>query len=173
MARIDGVALGAAAAGGLFVYAGITGRNIPAALQAIVTGKSPATVPKSQQIQSSASSSSSGGAGGVGPAPTAAGGYSVTQLKSLWIMAGGSPATADTAACIASHESSGEPSVTSSNPDGGTNVGLWQLDTPGGKGAGYSVAQLQNPLTNARVAIAGSSDGRDWSAWATAPLCGV
>jgi hypothetical protein len=46
------------------------------------------------------------------------------------------------------------------------NVGLWQLDTKG-KGAGHSVAELQDPATNARLAVLGSANGTDWSAWAT------
>jgi hypothetical protein len=74
------------------------------------------------------------------------------------------------AACHAIQESSGNALVTSPNPDGGTNVGLWQLDTPSGKGAGYTVAQLQNAALNAKVAVSASSDGTDWSAWAT-PGC--
>ena len=90
--------------------------------------------------------------------------YSYAQLEGLWINAGGSKATAPIAAAIAEAESSGQPGITSGNPDGGTNVGLWQLDTKG-KGAGFSVAQLQDPATNAQVAVSGSNNGRDWSAW--------
>lgn len=92
--------------------------------------------------------------------------YSHAQLETLWQSAGGSHSAADTAAAIAQAESAGNSAVTSPNPDGGTNVGLWQLDTRG-KGAGHTIAQLQNPATNARLAVAGSSDGSDWSAWAT------
>jgi Lysozyme like domain len=94
---------------------------------------------------------------------------SMKTLEALWEQAGGSDATAVNAACHAMQESSGEPDVTSPNPDGGTNVGLWQLDTRG-VGSGYTVAQLDNPLTNARVAVAGTDDGTDWSDWAT-PGC--
>lgn len=93
--------------------------------------------------------------------------WTYAQLEGLWINAGGSTATAPLAAAIAEAESSGNDQSTSANPDGGTNVGLWQLDTPGGKGAGYTVAQLKDPATNAKVAVAGSSKGADWSAWAT------
>lgn len=50
MARIDGVSLGAVFAGSLFVYAGLTGKSVPAAVQAIVQGRSPATAPQSQPI---------------------------------------------------------------------------------------------------------------------------
>jgi Lysozyme like domain len=89
------------------------------------------------------------------------------QIEGVWINNGGSKAKAPIAAAIAEAESSGNTDATSSNPDGGTNVGLWQLDTPGGKGAGFSVAQLKDPNTNAQVAIKGSSGGTDWSAWQT------
>lgn len=90
----------------------------------------------------------------------------VTQLYALARKAGLPPARAVTAAAVAMAESSGRTAETSSNPDGGTNVGLWQLDTKG-KGAGYSVAQLQDPATNAQVMAKGSSNGTDWSAWET------
>lgn len=93
--------------------------------------------------------------------------YSFAQLEGIWIQNGGSSTEAPIAAAIALAESSGNPASTSSNPDGGTNVGLWQLDTPGGVGAGYSVTQLQDPNTNAKVAIKGSSNGTNWNAWAT------
>jgi hypothetical protein len=92
--------------------------------------------------------------------------YSYAQLMGLWIQNGGSRATAAIAAAIAEAESSGNSAATSSNPDGGENVGLWQLDT-NGKGSGYTAAQLSDPATNAHVAVVGSNDGRDWSAWET------
>lgn len=92
--------------------------------------------------------------------------YTYAQLEQIWINNGGSKATAPVAAAIAEAESSGNSAATSSNPDGGTNAGLWQLDTKG-VGAGYSVAQLQDPNLNATVAVNGSSGGTDWSDWAT------
>lgn len=49
-ARINGPALGAVFAGTVFAYAGLKGKNLPAAFQAIVTGKSPATAPAANQI---------------------------------------------------------------------------------------------------------------------------
>jgi hypothetical protein len=87
----------------------------------------------------------------------------------LWRQAGGSAAAANNAACHAMQESSGDPKVTSGNPDGGTNVGLWQLDTRG-VGAGYTVAQLQNPMTNAHITVMATRNGTNWSQWAT-PGC--
>jgi hypothetical protein len=172
--RFSGSAIGAIAAGGLLVFAGIKGYSMSATLKAIIQGKSPLSQTNANPITGASVSGTSTTSDPVsGTTPNQSGAYSNSQLQSLWVMAGGSQSTAATAACIAEHESSGDATVTSSNPDGGTNVGLWQLDTPGGKGAGYTVAQLQNALTNARVAVAGTSDGTDWSAWATASECGV
>jgi hypothetical protein len=93
--------------------------------------------------------------------------YSYAQLEQLWINNGGSKVTAPVAAAIAMAESSGNAAATSSNPDGGTNVGLWQLDTPGGVGAGHTPAQLEDPNTNAAIAVKGSSNGSNWGDWAT------
>jgi Lysozyme like domain len=175
--RIDGVAVAAVGVGSMFAYAGIKDKSFLSILTGLIHGQDVTTA-----------SSANAGLGTVAPAglpltgsgtgaqpgvSAVRGAYSPSQLQSLWVMAGGAPGKAAVASCIAQHESGGNAGVTSANPDGGTNVGLWQLDTPGGKGAGYTVAQLQNPLTNARVAIAGSSNGADWSAWATAPDCGV
>lgn len=88
------------------------------------------------------------------------------DLISLWTSNGGDPSTANVAAAVALAESSGRPDATSPNPDGGTNVGLWQLDTRG-VGSGYSVAQLSDPGTNARVTILGSGNGTRWGPWQT------
>jgi hypothetical protein len=93
---------------------------------------------------------------------------SVTQLYALARRAGLPPDKAVKAAAVAMAESGGETWVTSPNPDGGTNVGPWQLDTPGGGGSGYTVAQLQNPYTNAQAMAKASSNGTDWSSWQTA-----
>lgn len=92
--------------------------------------------------------------------------YTYAQLEGLWIQNGGSPATAPIAAAIAEAESSGNTAATSPNPDGGTNSGLWQLDTKG-KGAGLTATQLQDPNVNASAAVEGSKNGTDWSAWET------
>lgn len=170
---VNGIAVAAVGAGLLFVWSGVKGVEVTHSLRSLLSGKQPSAVTTlpvgSTAFQGGAASSSAAGGGAVTPGH---GSYSSGQLKSLWVLAGGDPARAGTAACIAMHESSGEAAVTSSNPDGGTNVGLWQLDTRG-VGAGHTVAQLRNPLTNARVAVRGSNNGRDWSAWATAAMCGV
>lgn len=164
--RIDGLSLALAAAGSLLAYSGVKGYSLPHALQAFVAGKPPSGPP-----QYPVTAVAPGSAAVNGPIP-GGGTFSSGQLQSLWILAGGNPARAAVAACIAGHESSGDAAAESPNPDGGINVGLWQLDTKG-KGAGYTVAQLKDPLTNARAAVAGSGNGNDWSAWSTAPMCGV
>jgi hypothetical protein len=48
--RIDGIALASIGAGAVFLYAGIRGKSILAALQAIVQGKSPSTAAQSAPI---------------------------------------------------------------------------------------------------------------------------
>lgn len=88
------------------------------------------------------------------------------QIVALWLKAGGSIGSAPEAVARALAESSGRTAVTSPNPDGGTNVGVWQLDTPGGVGRGYTVAQLQNPLINAKATVKATNDGKNWSRWA-------
>lgn len=178
---VSGMAVAAVAAGVVFVWSGFKGASVTTSLRTLLSGQQPAgtnTAPVTTPTGPPAAATSPGLGGSTSPlantSPGHTGGtFSNAQLQSLWIMAGGSPSKAGVAACIAEHESSGRASVTSGNPDGGTNVGLWQLDTPGGKGAGYSITQLQDPLTNARVAVRGSSNGTDWSAWSTAASCGV
>lgn len=91
---------------------------------------------------------------------------SITQMYALARQAGLSSANAVIAAAVGMAESSGRTAVTSPNPDGGINVGIWQLDTRG-VGAGYSVAELSDPGTNAKVMAKGSRDGTDWGPWAT------
>lgn len=60
---LDGVALASIGAGALFLYAGIRGKSIPAALQAIVQGKSPASVPQSAPISETSGDQTGAAAG--------------------------------------------------------------------------------------------------------------
>jgi hypothetical protein len=117
-----------------------------------------------------------GSAAAVAPAGSAdaaasgsGGAYNMESLEDLWEQADGSDTTAVNAACHAMQESSGERDASSPNPDGGTNYGLWQLDTRG-VGAGYSVTQLENPLINAQITVHATNGGADWSHWST-PGC--
>jgi hypothetical protein len=152
--------------GSLFVYAGIRGFSILKAAQNVIRGSPPQSGQSASLLTTTPAQSSTGPAPGIGGH---SGAWSHGALMQLWIMNGGNPSAANNAACHAIQESSGNPVVTSSNPDGGTNVGLWQLDTKG-KGAGYTIGQLQDPNTNARITIRATGNGRDWSAWAT-PGC--
>lgn len=165
----NGPALLMMAIGGAFLYSAVKGYSILATAQSIITGKSPAGQAQTTGIGTPSLASSVAGSSVGSTSNPSAGQWTHSGLMTLWQSAGGSAATANNAACHAIQESSGDASITSPNPDGGTNVGLWQLDTKG-VGAGYTVAQLQNPQTNAMVAVRGSKNGTDWSEWAT-PGC--
>ena len=95
--------------------------------------------------------------------PRAYGIYSYGELEALWRSAGGATWAAPTAACIAEHESSGNPAAISPTDD----FGLWQINASHG-----AMASL-DPGVNVRSAIIISDDGTDWGPWTTAPYCGV
>lgn len=171
--KINGVAVAVMAAGALFMYSGVKGKGVITSIQELVTGHSPSAAPAAnslvQPVGVNPVGVNPGGAvpgGGVVPK-----GATLTraQIVQLWQQAGGSAASSTNAACHAMQESSGQTKVTSSNPDGGINVGLWQLDTKG-VGSGHTVAELQDPMTNARLTVQATRDGADWSQWAT-PGC--
>lgn len=150
------------------VKAVLQGKPLPAA-----TGQATAADIATEVASAPGGASSTGAAAmgpGVaagGPAPAHSGLYSTTDLEALWTSQGGSGQTAFAAAMVAQAESSGRADITSANPDGGINVGLWQLDTKG-VGAGYTVAQLQDPATNARVTIMHTANGTSWAQWSDA-----
>jgi cell wall-associated NlpC family hydrolase len=58
--RINGIALGAVGAGGLFAYAGLKGYSIPQTLQAIITGKKPTVQVQTASIDTPTASASPG-----------------------------------------------------------------------------------------------------------------
>lgn len=141
-------------------------------LKAVLTGKAIPTSDRSAgeaAIKSIITSSPSGNTLGTdtGTSP-GAGALATTmtkdQIKALWTGNGGNAATANLAAAVAMAESTGRVTVTTPNPDGGTNVGLWQLDTKG-VGAGHTIAELSVAATNARITIMGSANGTNWSHW--------
>lgn len=145
------------------IKAVLTGQPVPAghkSAEAVIT----TPVATNPDVQA-AIGDLAGGAAGPGTG-FSHGTLTKAEIMSLWTVNGGNPAAANTAAAIAMAESSGRVDATSPNPDGGTNVGLWQLDTRG-VGSGYSVAQLSDSATNARVTILGSGNGTRWNAWQT------
>jgi hypothetical protein len=154
---VSGVALAAMATGGVLLWSGINNRSVTDTLTSLLKGAQP-TAGAGQQLVSATSSTAT-------TAPAGSASYdSSNALQTLWTSNGGDPRTAAFAAKVAMAESSGNAGVTSANPDGGTNVGIWQLDTKG-VGAGYSVAQLQNANTNARITIMATHNGTVWSQW--------
>ena len=101
------------------------------------------------------------------------------DLEALWTFAGGSQATADTAAAIAQAESGGDPSAILNTaypnlpgyqpPAKGNlpeySVGLWQINVLAHPQ--YTAAQMLNPRLNANAAVAISNGGASFSAWST------
>ena len=69
------------------------------------------------------------------------------------------------AAAISMAESHGQPEVTSANPDGGTNIGLFQIDDKAHPQ--YDSAKLRQPGYNAQAAYEISNGGTNWGAWQT------
>ncbi len=138
-------------------------------VKAVLTGKAlPAATKDGEALltTSVAGPGKQAGSEAAAAIPAAGGPLDKAQLIALWTANGGNPASANTAAAVAMAESSGRPGATSDNPDGGVNVGLWQLDTKG-VGTGYTITQLADPATNARVTVMGSTNGTNWSAWQT------
>jgi cell wall-associated NlpC family hydrolase len=61
---VDAAGIGSVAAGSVFLYAGIRGISVPAALTSIVKGTSPATVPVTQAITGTPAAAAAAGSGG-------------------------------------------------------------------------------------------------------------
>jgi hypothetical protein len=142
----------------------------------VLTGKGiPAPVPETTtadldtQIKNLASSGGGASIGVQTGGLPSAGTYTHAELVSLWQQAGGSAGSANNAACHGIQESGGDAMAISDNPDGGKNVGIWQLDTKG-VGAGYTVEELQNAMNNARITVFATQNGSNWSQWST-PGC--
>jgi len=81
------------------------------------------------------------------------------DVENTWIQAGGNPQAAAMAAAVADASSGFDPSITRTNPDGTTSVGLW-LIPQNGQPPGST-----DPVANARAAIQLSGNGTDWSQW--------
>ena len=82
-------------------------------------------------------------------------------MERFWIRAGGNPAHAAVAACIANAVSKGIPDMVGNT--GG--VGLWQIRNGG--------AAMADPISNAKQAIAISHNGSNWGPWASHAACHV
>lgn len=169
---VNGVALAALAGGAVLAYSALNNKSVLTSIKDVISGKAPTPGPETYATSGAAVSSGSDIPGVSATALPSADSGSVlneTQIGSLWTLAGGSASTKGNAVCHAMQESGGRTAVTSSNPDGGVNVGLWQLDTKG-VGSGHTIAQLSNALTNARITVVATKNGTDWADWAT-PGC--
>lgn len=101
------------------------------------------------------------------------------QLEELWVTAGGSEATADTAAAVAQAESGGNtaeilntarPDLAGYHPPAPGNlpeysVGLWQINELAHPQ--YTTTQLLTPVGNVNAAVAISDGGASFEAWST------
>ena len=153
----------------------LTGSGVPAPVKAtsvssdltgIDTSTNTAVASISTATASSSAPPAAAGTGTTASQFTQVATFTNATLAALWTANGGAAGAAKNAACHAMQESSGNAAVTSANPDGGTNVGLWQLDTKG-VGAGHTVAELQDPVTNCRITVMATANGTNWSQWAT------
>jgi hypothetical protein len=160
--KINGFSIAYTVVGGIVLWSGIAGASVSDAFKDILAGKS-VTSDGSEDIGNEPSTA----AGGYDIAtniPAGKGDYTENQLQALWTDNGGPSDTAAFAAAVAMAESGGSATVTSANPDGGTNVGVFQLDTKG-VGSGYSVAELQDANLNTQLTIMTTSGGTNWTQW--------
>ena len=94
---------------------------------------------------------------------------SYATLEGLWILAGGPPAAASTAAAITYPESGANPdSIQAGQPYATTGWGLWQI-TPGNSEPTVAVDRgLLQPFANARAAVLKyKAAGNSFSPWTT------
>jgi len=104
--------------------------------------------------------------------------YTHAQLVDLWLVSGGSPASADTAAAIAQAESGGclyakhgptddrpEKVCTYTHSVKENSYGLWQINR--NAHPQYTASSLYTPLGNARAAVAIASGGSSFGPWTT------
>jgi hypothetical protein len=129
---VNGIALGCVAGGALFLYAGITGKDIPEAIRATITGQGPGAAQVKYPITAPAGGGSgSGSGGGAGPPGSAtAGGYTHNLIEvGKYMHANGysRAAAAGIAGCVAG-ESGGNPE---SAGDGGNGLIGWTPPKPG------------------------------------------
>jgi hypothetical protein len=89
--------------------------------------------------------------------------YGITDLAHIWIRNGGSPAHVVDAVSVSLAESGGNDHAQSPSSD----FGLWQINSSNFGAYGLSVFSAFEPDTNARVAIAMSSNGTNWAPWCT------
>ena len=88
--------------------------------------------------------------------------YSYTQLRKLWLNAGGNKTWSYVMAAIAMAESHGNPQAHHVDSNGSVDYGLWQINSV----HGYTPDYLYNPQNNAHAAVA-VFNGSGPHAWST------
>lgn len=100
--------------------------------------------------------------------PTSAGyqTYNYTQLRNLWIKAGGSRPWSYVMAAIAMAESGGNPHARHVDANGSVDWGLWQINSVHFRG-NVNATTMQEPSANAKEAVAvfNSSGPHAWSTY--------
>lgn len=144
---VNGPALASIGAGTLFAYAGIRGFSVPAAVQSIVSGKSPANLPQANPIASASTGSTS--AGGLGPvaAPSSKSQAAWAAAQLAAILAPPTKANIDSLAAWSSHEAP------------------WNASPP--DGAEYTHNPLNTTLADGSVGTVNSVGVRIYPDWPT------
>lgn len=153
-----GTAVAAGTAGIILVWSGIENKSVLDTVKELIKGQKPTAGPATPTAPVSGFDIATNIPAGVGSYPSSA------DIARLWTDNGGPADTANFAGAVGMSESSGNAKVTSPNPNGGTNVGIFQLDTTG-VGQGYSVAELQDPNLNTQITIMATNGGTDWQEW--------
>lgn len=166
--HIDGVGVAAVAVGGLSVYAGVKGYSIPQAIQYIVQGKSPTTLPQATGIGSPSSSAAAASAKGTGTVVSGKGSAQQILQQTAAQFGWGTGAQWQALQSVEMHEAGFSP--TAKNPSSGA-LGLAQALGHGGSGTAGSLGNeygAQYGLTTAQAQAANSGDAAAQALW----MCG-
>jgi cell wall-associated NlpC family hydrolase len=144
---VNGVALGAVAAGGVLVWAGIKGYSVPATVQSLITGKSPAGQPVTAPVPVAAE---------IAAAAAAASG-SVTLGNPPVTGAGASGAAADAQRYIGQGYTFGGPS----------SPGKWDCSSFANYVYGHDLGLMIPGGTWAKVTANGTQHGPATGSWIT------
>lgn len=176
--EIDGIALGAVALGGAFIWSGIKGKSILQVIQNTVQGKSSADAATANPISAPTTQSPDTGTGSAGTGadvsvPSGGGALSGKNAAIAIHGAGFSGEALVIALAVAKAESNWRPTAHNSTPPD-DSYGLFQINMLGSMGPArrmqYHLASneaLFDPATNARVAFSMSGGGSNWSPWTT------
>lgn len=175
--EIDGIALGAVALGGAFIWSGIKGKSILQVIQNTVQGKSSTGAATANPITVAPTSPDTGtGSPGSGTDVNVPAGGGALSGKNAAIAihgAGFSGEALVTALAVAKAESNWRPTAHNATPPD-DSYGLFQINMLGSMGPArrmqYHLASneaLYDPATNARVAFSMSGGGANWGPWTT------